>query len=123
MQRSKAVAVAFYLGAVLVGAVIGASADRVFVEQRIDRVTRDQRAQQQTFASKLSLTPEQKSAADSIFDDARRAASLLMAPIRPQQDSIFVAARAQFRTRLTENQQKVYDEMNARRGRGSDGRR
>jgi len=123
MRGSKAVAVMFYLGAMLIGAVLGAAADRMFIGKRIERVQGDSRAQQQSFASKLGLTPAQEAAADSIFGDARRSASALMAPIRPHQDSIFVAARAQFRTRLTAEQQQVYDEMNARRGRNSDSRR
>lgn len=123
IQGSKAVAVAFYAGALLVGAVLGVAADRMFVNDRINAVQGNPQRQQQSFASKLGLTPDQEAAADSIFGDARRAAIALMAPIRPLQDSIFVAARAQFRAQLTEDQQKVYDDMNARRGRSGDGRR
>lgn len=124
MQRSKAVAVMFYLGAMLIGAVVGIAADRQLVDTRIQQAQqRDTARVRETFAQRLSLTPEQEAAADSIFGNARRAVSALMAPIRPIQDSITVAARAEFRTRLTPEQQVVYDQMTQRRGRNGDGRR
>jgi hypothetical protein len=127
MQRSKLVAVAFYLGAVLVGGVVGVGVDRMTRERPTGERMEPNKARQ-TFAQRLSLTPEQQAAADSIFGALRLQDSLLWAPfraqartIRPQADSLARTARDEFRTRLTPDQQRAYDEMNAHRQR--DGRR
>lgn len=122
MQRSKLIAVAFYLGAVIIGAALGVVADRGIVRDWMDRRAADQGKMRQTFAQRLSLTPAQQAAADSIFGAARKTDSILMAPIRQQADSVFRAARAEFRLRLTPEQLKTYDEMR-RRPRSADVRR
>lgn len=129
MQQSKLIAIGVYLGAVLIGGVVGIAIDRS-ARDRMDERTQDAGKARQTFAQRLSLTPEQQAAADSIFGRARRSDSLLAAPIRaqmrairPQMDSVWNAARDEFRARLTPDQQRAYDEMNARRQGSANGRR
>lgn len=114
MQRSKLIAVLFYLGAVVIGAALGIAVDRKVVRDWMDRRAQDQGKARQTFAQRLNLTPAQQAAADSIFGAARKADSVLMAPIAQQADSVFKAARAEFRLRLTAEQQKAYEDMRQR---------
>ena len=130
MSRSKAIAVLFYLGAVLIGAVGGVALDRSVVRDWLDKSSRDPSTQRQTFATKLGLTKVQELSADSIFGAARRADSVLMAPalaqmmpLRPVRDSIMKAARDRFRAQLNADQQRTYDQMRAGRARPNDGRR
>jgi hypothetical protein len=129
MQRSKLIAVGVYLGAVLIGGVVGIAMDRS-ARDRMDERAQDAGKARQTFAQRLGLSAEQQAAADSIFGRARRMDSLLFAPIRaqmrairPQADSAWSAARDEFRTRLTPDQQRAYDEMNERRQGSANGRR
>src|SRR6185436_11572398 len=111
MSRSKAIAIAFYLGAVVVGAAIGIAVDRSFMRSRLDGIASDPR---QRFFDDLRLTPAQRTAWDSIRTATIRADSALMAPItmqampfRPQRDSIFKAMEAAHRALLTPEQQKL----------------
>jgi len=122
MQRSKLIAVLFYLGAVVIGAALGIAVDRKVVRDWMDRRAQDPGKMRQTFAQRLNLTPAQQAAADSIFGSARKADSVLREPIRLKADSVFKAARDEFRLRLTAEQQKAYDEMR-RRPRPTDVRR
>jgi hypothetical protein len=76
------------------------------------------------------LTTVQRSAFDSIFGAARRADSLLMVPVtalaeplQPQHDAIWNAANANFRARLTAEQQTLFDKRQARRPRPTNSRR
>jgi hypothetical protein len=63
MERSKQQALTFLLGAVLVGGVVGFSADRVF---RRDETTL--LAKRQALYDDLELRPAQRAAMDSLFD-------------------------------------------------------
>ena len=130
MQRSKLIAVAFYFGAIVIGAAVGIALDRTWVRGRLDRLTQSQGAMRDRFAVELNLTSQQKAAADSIFGNAHRVDSVLIAPVmaqftplKPQRDSLRRAANAGFRALLTPEQQKLFDERQARRSRPNDGRR
>jgi len=125
MQRSKLIAVLFYLGAVVIGAAVGIGADRMLVRDWMDRRAQDPGKARQTFAQRLNLTPAQQAAADSIFGAARKADSVLREPIRLKADSVFKSARDELRLRLTAEQQKTYQayEDMRRRPRPSDARR
>jgi hypothetical protein len=114
MQRSKALAVGFYVGALLIGGVLGVAIDRLLVREWLDSRSTDVRASRDRLATELRLSVPQRSALDSIYDGARRADSLLLAPIRPQRDSLWGSARGQLRAMLTPEQQAIYDDMQAR---------
>lgn len=114
MQRRKALAVGFYVGALLIGGVLGVALDRLVVREWLTSRSTDVRASRDRLAMELRLTETQRQALDSIYDGARRVDSLLMAPVRPQRDSLWGAARAQLRAMLTPEQQATYDDMQAR---------
>jgi hypothetical protein len=125
--RSKLLAAAFYAGAMVIGAAIAVAADRTIVREWAENSRRDQGRARQTFAELMSLTPDQQAAADSIFGRARYMDSVLTTSLRVQQrqitDSLSKAARAEFRLRLTPEQQRTYDEYRMRRRGNSNGRR
>jgi Spy/CpxP family protein refolding chaperone len=130
VQRSKLIAVAFYFGAVMIGAAVGIAVDRMVVREWLDRRARDPRAMHDRFASYLHLTAEQRASFDSILSAARRTDSTLMAPARalvttlkPQQDSIRTARDSKIRALLTADQQKLFDERQAPRPRPASPRR
>jgi hypothetical protein len=122
MQRSKALAIAFYVGAIVIGGALGIAADRLVVAEWLDNRAQDVSASRDRLSAELGLSAAQRVTLDSIFDGARRADSTLMAPIRPQRDSLWVAARGHLRAMLTPEQQAIYDEMQAR-DRSASGRR
>lgn len=127
MSRSKALAVAFYLGAVVIGAAAGIAADRMLVRDPMSQTPEEMRGK---FFQDLKFTEAQRTAWDSIRIAARRADSALMAPVvaqiapfRPQRDSIVKARDAAQRALLTPEQQRLWDERIARRQRSNDSRR
>ena len=115
MERSKNTAVAFLLGAVLVGGAVGFATDRVMVREHL-RASR-LRDSRQLLADRLRLNESQRAKVDSIIDERQRQTSLLLAPFREQMDSLRFAARDQIRLILDEPQQREFerllDELNA----------
>ncbi len=98
MERPKQQAFLFLLGAVLVGGVLGFSADRVM--QRHPHSW----AERTTMYDDIGLTPAQRALADSTFDAANCAISVAQRPLRPTIDSIRLDARHKFRALLTADQ-------------------
>ena len=90
MQRSKQQALAFLLGATLVGGVLGFSAERVLGHAPDHWVSRDKMYQD------LELSPQQQIAMDSVLDESNRAREVVLKPVKPQLDSIKAATRSQF---------------------------
>jgi hypothetical protein len=141
MSRSRFLAASVYVGALLVGAAVGVAVDRKVVRDPMIERSMDPRAQRERFFADLGLSDSQRVAWDSIAIRARRADSVLMAPFRAQQDSVFaplrpkldslraqrnalVKARDQeYRAVLTPEQLKVFDERQARRQKQSSDRR
>lgn len=98
MQRSKQQALMFLLGAVLVGGVLGFSADRVLGDNQKHwgprmRMYRD-----------LELSNAQQSTMDSLLDTRNCQISAVMKPVQPQLDSIKKAAHQQVLAILTPEQ-------------------
>lgn len=139
MTRSKLLAAAVYLGAILVGAAAGIAVDRKLVRDTMVPPTREE-ARARFFAD-LRFTAEQRSAWDSISQHGRRADSVFRVSMRALQDSLLVPARARLdamrarqdsawkardaalRALLSPEQLKLLDERNARRQRSNDSRR
>ena len=88
MRSSKSLALAFILGALLVGGVVGFTADRVL--GREDQAPRFfTRAElRQRFAERLALTPPQRAKVDSILDRKRAKMDSLLAPVRPAMKAV-----------------------------------
>lgn len=91
MQRSKQQALMFLLGAVLVGGVLGFSAERVLTHSE-----RRSWADRERMYDDLELTVQQRASMDSVLDASNRQREAVVRPIKPQLDSIKAAARAQF---------------------------
>jgi Spy/CpxP family protein refolding chaperone len=109
MTRTKGLALAFYLGAVVAGVAIGITADRWLRPSPVTRMSGPQ--MREWFARELKLTDNQRTTVDSILDARSRAESLLVAPIRPQLDSIRTDARGRISALLTPEQVRVYEQM------------
>ncbi|GJG87874.1 hypothetical protein tb265_30550 [Gemmatimonadetes bacterium T265] len=108
--RSRRLAAAVVVAAVLAGGAIGVAADRLVLARGPVEAPRGLDA----FAAELDLTPPQRSAIDSIMDARRQAIDALIAPVRPQLDAIRAAGRRDIRQRLTPAQQERYDAYVAR---------
>ena len=105
MQRSKQQALMFLLGAVLVGGVLGLSAERVLghVDAHGQWIGREK------MYDDLELTPPQRAAMDSLLDDRNRRVDSLLGPIKFQIDSIRYNARTQFYHIFTPEQRAKFD--------------
>ncbi len=118
MNNPKSSALLFLLVALLAGAAIGITADRMlFAPRRAHHGREDFRKR---MAEELDLTPTQKSAIDSLMMERHRQIVALFKPIKPQLDSISGAARAvsdsthqQIRRLLNPEQQTKLEEMRA----------
>jgi len=99
MQRPKQQAFAFLLGAVLVGGVVGFSADRVFRQ-----TDNSLEARRKRMYDDLELAAAQRSTLDSVFDASNCQLDALYAPLQPAYDSIKAARRSQMNAILTPEQ-------------------
>jgi hypothetical protein len=99
MERPKQQALAFLLGAVLVGGVVGFSADRML--QRDDQTIAEKR---KAMYDDLGLQPVQRSSMDSLFDARNCQYDAIFRPIQPALDSLRAATRAQMNEILTADQ-------------------
>lgn len=99
MERPKQQALAFLLGALLVGGALGFSADRVL---RQDQLTPAQRRAQ--FYEDIGITPEQRPVLDSLLDDRNCRMDSVVKAFQPAFDSIKAASRLQMDRLLTPDQ-------------------
>jgi Spy/CpxP family protein refolding chaperone len=99
MQRSKQQALMFLLGAVLVGGVLGFSADRLFEQDGRAPWTGRMR-----MYDDLALTEAQRVQMDSLLDERNCQINAVMTPVRPQLDSIKAVAHQQMMQMLTPEQ-------------------
>jgi hypothetical protein len=118
MTRTKGLAAAFYLAAVLVGAALGVTADRYVVRDRWTREMRDPRAMRNRIAEELAFDSAQRVGLDSILDTRNRRMDSLMAPVRPGIDSVSREAREAFDRLLTSEQRTKYDQWRREREAG-----
>jgi hypothetical protein len=99
MERPKQQALAFLLGALLVGGVLGFSADRVL---RQDELTPAQRRAQ--FYEDIGITARQRPTLDSLLDDRNCRMDSVVKTVQPALDSIKAASRVQMDRLLTPEQ-------------------
>ena len=113
MQQSKNLAIAFLLGAVLVGGALGFTADRLMLRDRISRPE----GGRPSLADRLQLDATQRARLDSLLDDRHRRMNLVMATVRPTLDSIKAGSRDEIRLILNPTQlaefEKVLAEMSS----------
>ena len=110
MQRSKALALIALLGALIVGGAVGFTADRVLGRDPC-RNPGDRAAMRRYLADELELTPTQRVAVDSILDKRHRDMSAVIAPVKPQLDSIRSAARAEINKLLDDRQRRRFQQL------------
>jgi hypothetical protein len=89
MERPKQQALAFLLGALLVGGVVGFSADRV-----LNREDTSLAARRKAMYDDLGLDTRQRASLDSLFDARNCQYDAIVRPIQPAVDSLKVATRA-----------------------------
>jgi hypothetical protein len=106
MQASKNLAVAFLLGAVLVGGALGFTADRMMIRDQI-RATKPRL----NLADRLQLDAAQRARLDTILDNRRHRIDMTMATVRDQLDSVKARARQEIRLMLTESQRREYEKL------------
>ena len=99
MERPKQQALAFLLGALLVGGALGFSADRVL---RQDELTPAQRRAQ--FYEDIGITPEQRPVLDSLLDARNCRMDSVVKAFQPALDSVKAASRLQMDRLLTPDQ-------------------
>ena len=100
MQRSKQQALIFLLGAVLVGGVLGFSADLVLHDKPKNCASR------MRMYDDLALSEAQRSTMDSLLDERSCQISAVIKPVRPQIDSVRAAAHQQVLALLTPEQRQ-----------------
>lgn len=101
MQRSKQQALMFLLGAVLVGGVLGFSAERVFGHEKlVEQYGHDRRA----FYDDLGLTDQQRATLDSLAFEQGCEVRIVLAPEKPALDSIRNRFKAEMRQVFTPEQ-------------------
>ncbi len=100
MERPKQQALAFLLGALLVGGVLGFSADRVFRQEQLTPAQR--RAQ---FYEDIGITAQQRPVLDAVLDDRNCRMDSVVKTIQPALDSIKAASRLRMDRLLTPDQQ------------------
>src|SRR5437868_3497418 len=104
MSRPKQQALTFLLGAVLVGGVVGFSADRVFRHE--DNTIASRR---KALYDDLGLAAGQRATLDSEFDDSNCQIEALFKPLQPAMDSIKTARRAAMNNILTPDQRTLLE--------------
>jgi Spy/CpxP family protein refolding chaperone len=108
----------FLLGAFLTGGALGFTADRVIGADKRDG--RGSRSFRQRMATELDLNAAQQASIDSLMDQKKRQIQALYQPVKPQLDSLAVAARvisdsthAQIKRLLNSEQQAKLEKMRA----------
>jgi hypothetical protein len=109
MRKSKSMAVGFLLGTLLCGGALGFSLDRVLTRPACDANT-DREAVRAYMASKLQLSSLQRAQVDSLLDIRHREISKIVAPVRPQLDSVREATRVQIKRLLDPAQQQRFQD-------------
>ena len=104
MERPKQQALAFLLGAVLVGGVVGFSADRVFRKDDTSIA-----AKRLALYEDLELRPEQRTAMDSLFDARNCKYDAIFSPIQPALDTLKLETRARIDAILTAEQRVLLE--------------
>jgi hypothetical protein len=110
MQRSKQQALAFLLGATLVGGVLGFSAERLLDGRGTGGKIKQSWAQRQWMYEDLGLNPEQILTIDSVIEATRKQVDSLWRPMRPTVDSINTASREAILAQLNPEQRARFEE-------------
>lgn len=111
MTRPKSVAIALLGGAVLVGALLGFTADRIVLREQLCEERWEQGRLRNRLADELSLTDEQRLAVDGALDRRNERMRAIMEPVRPQLDSAVEHTRDEIRQLLTPAQRAQFERL------------
>ena len=116
-RSTRSLALAFVLGALLVGGVLGFTADRVL--GRDDACSRyfTRSELRKRFADRLELTDAQRVKVDSILDTKRVAMDSIQAPVRNAMAAVSDSATRRIESVLDAKQRATFAEMRADRDR------
>lgn len=104
MDRPKQQAIAFLLGAVLVGGVLGFSADRMFRHNEMSIAEK-----RKAMYDDLDMSATQRVAMDSLFDARNCQYDAIFRPVQPALDSLRSATRDKMNQILTAEQRSKLD--------------
>jgi hypothetical protein len=116
ISASRYTALGFLVAALLVGGILGLTADRL-VGARLwgygpsPADAGDIRTMRRHFDDELNLSPAQRIVVDSIAEGKRRTIDALMAPVRPHLDSLDDATAVQINALLTPEQRPRFERM------------
>lgn len=111
ITRPKSVALAFLAGAVLVGALLGFTADRLVLgEQPCDRRVEAKRMRDR-LASDIDLSAAQRTVFDSVLDARNLRMRTLYESLRPSADSLYADSHDAIRRMLAPDQRARYEEF------------
>lgn len=110
MRRSKALALVFLAGTLVVGGAAGFTVDRVFVRDACQKSS-DRGSLREELDARLHLTQLQRAQVDSILDKRHRDMSIVLDPVRPRLDSIRVAARGEIFKVLDSRQAPLFQQL------------
>ena len=108
--RSKQLAMFFLLGAVLVGGVLGFTANRVLAADTCAQ-PKNRQAKRAYFHNQLDLSAAQRATVDSLLDRKLAQIAEVMTPIQPRLDAISDSTRAQIAKVLDEKQRAKFEQM------------
>lgn len=111
MRGSKQLALMFLLGAVLVGGVLGFTADRYYMKDHVCTEQLSPAEARRKFHAELGLRPEQAVAVDSLMDIRHQQIGALMKPIRPQIEAVKDSTRAALLRILDADQRVRFEAM------------
>ena len=102
-------ALAFLSGALLVGGLLGFTADRVVFCERLCEQKRDQGHLRERLAADLGLDAQQRAAVDSLLDAREVRRRAVLAPVQPKIDSLYLMTRDEIRQVLTQEQREKFE--------------
>ena len=101
----------FLLGALLVGGVLGFTADRVLGKDSMCDAPKDRKGMRERFHADLGLDATQRQQVDSLLDLKHAQIAEVMKPIQPRLETISDSTRAQIARLLTPAQQQRFEQM------------
>jgi hypothetical protein len=111
MKDSRNLAMMFLLGAFLSGGVLGFTANRYLNRERVCSIGELNTPLISIMSQRLHLSKAQQLTVDSVLNERWRQSRILVAPIRPQLDSLKLNAREQIRRVLSAEQNEGFTDL------------
>jgi hypothetical protein len=109
MAGSKRIALAFLVGALAVGWIVGYASAHLLDVRSAHADTRV--SYRDRLGKELGLTPEQRIELDSVLDKRHRDMTAAWEPVRPTLDSIREHARDEIRDMLNDTQRAAFEQF------------